>query len=121
MTFENFKCNLLHRLKDEGDLKFLYNALLKDEVSRLFEEKSYAESLYTLALIDYLSRIHNIELVNRYEQIRKQKMKELLFSPDVLLLDATYPQSGYKERAVANAIPEFLRHNIVEGDVRNVV
>jgi hypothetical protein len=38
-----------------------------------------------------------------------------------LTLCAAAGSDAWKERSRAEAIPEFLRHNIVEAEVRNVV
>lgn len=65
-SFEVFKSNICHKVKDVGDLDFIINTLESDIIVELFQKKRHPE-------------------------------------------------------ARRNAIPEFMRFNIVECDVRNVV
>ena len=121
MSFEIFKGNLLHHLKSIGDLDFLEEAISEDLVTRLFNEKKILECLYTLALVDYLCRINEIELASRYDLLRAVKLKEPLYATDTQIMATLFPEKGFQEQAMKDAIPEFLRHNIVEGDIRDVV
>ena len=49
------------------------------------------------------------------------KLPELLYPSGILLEAELLPDDNIKERAMENAIPEFLRFNIVESEVRNVI
>ena len=75
-SFEVFKSNVCHLLKDKGDTDFLIDTLTNNEIRRLYERKWYAESFYLLAMVDYVSRENEIPLCSRYDDIRRQKMKE---------------------------------------------
>ena len=65
-SFDIFKSNICHLVKDKGELSFIRDMLCSDEVSKLYERKWYAECLYLLAMIDYLSRKNDIPLYNGY-------------------------------------------------------
>ncbi len=119
-SFEVFKSNICHLLKDKGDIEFINDNLSKDEVKTLFDRKWYAESFYLLAMIDYISRINNIPICTNYNDIRSQKLKEILYPKDVILLDMIENSDKNRKESLEKAIPEFLHFNIVENEVRNV-
>ena len=83
-------------------------------------KKWYAEAFYLLAMVDYLSRINNIPLCNKYEYIRSRSLKDTLYPKDVIMTYLLDPQSDVKKRSRDESIPEFMRFNIVESEVRNV-
>lgn len=119
-SFEIFKSNVCHQLKELGDIDFLIDALERDDIHKYYEKKWYPESFYLLAMVDYISRINNMPICEDYNNIRKSKLKNTLYPSSVLALDAVSKNSHAKEVAIKNAIPEFLRFNIVESEVRNV-
>ncbi len=120
-SFEIFKSNICHYLKDMGDLDFVINMLEKDEIRNLYDKQCYFESLYLLAMVDYVSRINRYPLCTNYNDIRKCKLPELVYPSSVLMLAAVTKDENVKKEALKNAIPEFLRFNIVESEVRNVI
>ena len=72
-------------------------------------------------MLDYVSRVNDVPLCWEYEELRSKRLPEKVYPPDVLL-DAM-GKSGEKalEDAEENAIPEFKRFNIIEGDVRDAI
>lgn len=119
-SFETFKSNTCHHVKDIGDVDFIIETLEADEIRKLYERSWYREALYLLAMVDYLSRINDLPLCTNYNDIRAQKLEKPCFSAGVIVSYAATGDERIKEKALANAIPEFLRFNIVEGEVRNV-
>lgn len=119
-SFETFKSNTCHHLKDIGDIDFIIETLEADEIRKLYERSWYREALYLLAMVDYLSRINDLPLCTNYNDIRTQKLERPCFPAGVIVSYAATGDERIKEKALANAIPEFLRFNIVEGEVRNV-
>ena len=113
-SFENFKSALCHQVKEKGELPFLLFALNERLVEKYWFYNWLPEMCYTLAMIDYLSRKNQIPLVTMYDSLRQYTLPEPLFPASVLAASS-------QNRALENAIPEFLRHNIVEGDIENVV
>ena len=120
IDFELFKSNVCHKLKRLGDIDFLIETLQSNEIRSYYDKKWYPESLYLLAMVDYLSRINGIALCRDYDDIRKRKLSDVLFPSGVLALAASCGNATAKQQAIANAIPEFLRFNIVESEIRNV-
>ena len=119
-SFETFKSNTCHHVKDIGDIDFIVETLEADEIRKLYERSWYREALYLLAMIDYLSRINNLPLCTNYNDIRAQKLEKPCFPAGVIVSYAATGDERIKEKALVNAIPEFLQFNIVEGEVRNV-
>ena len=120
ISFENFKSNVCHYVKDMGDIDFIIETLSKDEIRSLYERKWYAESFYLLAMVDLLSKENDVPLCTNYDDIRSQRLKEPLYPAGVLLSDEVTKTDKHRKEALKNAIPEFLNYNIVESEIRNV-
>jgi hypothetical protein len=52
--------------------------------------------------------------------LRKQKLSETLFPASVVAAMTVSKDKTIKNQALKDAIPEFLRFNIIESEVRNV-
>jgi transcriptional regulator with XRE-family HTH domain len=120
-AFETFKSNVCHLVKDMGDLEFLIDTLESGRIRELYEKHWYAECLYLLAMTDYLSRENGLPLCEDFNDLRQAKLTEVIYPAGVLTLCAATGDDAWKDRSRAEAIPEFMRHNIVEAEVRNVV
>lgn len=119
-AFEVFKSNTCHQVKDLGDIPFLAKILKENEIRRLYEKKWYPEALYLLAMVDYLSRLHQVPLCTNYNDIRRAKLQRMVYPASVVILCETLESDVPKQECLRSAIPEFLRFNIVESEVRNV-
>lgn len=51
ISFELYKSNLCHALKDKGDISFLTDIITGGDIPRLFERQWYPEGLYLLAML----------------------------------------------------------------------
>ena len=120
-TFEVFKSNTCHYVKDMGDLDFIIKVLESDEIRKLYEKHWFPEALYLLAMIDYLSRINEIPLCTRYNDLRASKLERPLYPVGVLISSEVMHTDEPLHTAEKNSIPEFRRFNIIESEVRNVV
>ena len=118
--FELFKSNTYHLLKDLGDIPFLMQLLKSNQIRTYYEKKWYPEALYLLAMLDYLSRLHNVPICKNYNDIRRAKLEHPLYPSSVLLLCKVQQSDVPKQECIRTAIPEFMRFNIVESEVRNV-
>lgn len=119
-SFENFKSNVCHSLKSLGDIDFLIKTLESGDIRRYYDLGWYSESFYLLAMADYISRLNDVPLCAEYEDIRQKKLSEVLYPTGIILESALTESDLPKQRAIKEAIPEFMRHNIVESDIRNV-
>ena len=119
-SFEAFKSITCHRVKDMGDIPFIIQLLKSNQIRELYEKKWYPEALYLLAMLDYLSRENKVPICTNYNDIRSTKLQRPIFPSSVVILCKTMKSDTPKEECIRIAIPEFLRFNIVESEVRNV-
>lgn len=119
-SFEVFKSNVCHRVKDMGDIDFIISTLETDEIRKLYDKKWYPECLYMLAMVDYLSRENDIPMCANYNDIRVQKLRDVIYPASVIAASSAMKDENIKQVSWEQAIPEFKRFNIVENDVRNV-
>lgn len=118
--FEIFKSSICHLVKDKGDMDFIIDVLRENEIRMYWDRKWYPESFYLLAMLDYLCRENGLPICQDYDDIRKYRLAEPIYPRDIMVAAKLNPALDEREASVGNAIPEFLRFNIVEGDVRNV-
>lgn len=119
-SFEIFKSNTCHQVKDMGDIPFVIDLLQTNQIRKLYEKKWYPEALYLLAMLDYLSRENHIPVCTNYNDLRRCKLQKTIYPSSVVLLCKTMKSDEPKEACMRMAIPEFLRFNIVESEIRNV-
>ncbi len=119
--FELFKSSTCHKLKELGDIPFIIDLLERDEIRKNYQKGWYRESFYLLAMLDYVSRENDVPLCTQYADLRKQKLQDILFPAGVLAIAEVTKNPQIKEQSIKEAIPEFMRFNIVESEVRNVV
>lgn len=120
-SFETFKSNTCHHVKDMGDIDFIIDTLEHNTIRNLYDKEWYPESLYLLGMVDYLSKENDLPLCTNYNDIRRQKLSEVLFPSSILIQAAVMKNDSIKQEAQKKAIPEFMRFNIVESEVRNLV
>ena len=120
-SFETYKSNICHMVKDMGDIDFIIETLETDRVRKLFNRKWYAESLYLLAMLDYLSRENDLPICAEYSDIRAARLKETIYPASILVMCSASHSDRPKKDSFEQAIPEFKNFNIVENEVRNVV
>ena len=118
--FEIFKSNICHKVKEKGDLMFIKSMLESGEVIKLFNKNWHRECFYLLAMIDYLSKKNGISLYKGYDPLRTGKMEEIIYPAEIIMLCYLKKSNKLKKQALKEAIPEFLKYNIVETDIRNV-
>lgn len=121
ISFELFKSNVCHRVKELGDIDFLIEVLEVDEIRKYHDRQWYPESLYLLAMVDYLSRINQVPLCTNYDDLRRCRLVETVYPSSVLALASVTHDEQIKRQAIEKSIPEFIRFNIVESEVRNVI
>ncbi len=120
MIFELYKSAICQRVKSCGYEAFVKEVSASDEIPSLLEKREFAEALYLLAMVDYLSRKYRIPLCERFESLRGLKLTKTIYPRDIELLATLQHSDEVKKKAWEEAIPEFKRHNIVENNVENV-
>ena len=99
---------------------FLEKILKEDPIQKYYRKKWYPEAFYLLGMLDYLSRVNDIEICTKYNPIRKDKLKERLYPLGIVQYYAVMGEPIPEDKILKEAIPEFLQYNIVESEVRNV-
>ena len=120
-SFDNFKSSVCHRVKEMGDVAFLIDLLESQEIRTYYDRKWYPESLYLLAMLDYLSRENDLPLCSDYDDLRKCKLEKPVYPAGIRALSVASNSDTVMSDARNTAIPEFMRFNIVENEVRNVI
>ena len=120
-SFENFKSTICHRLKELGDIDFIIDTLESRDIRLYFERKWYPESLYLLAMLDYLSRENGVPLCDEYDDLRRCRLKNPVYPASIIALSAASKRENELIHAAMTAIPEFKRFNIIESEIKNVV
>ncbi len=120
-SFEAYKSSICHRVKDMGDTAFMLGVLESDEVRTLYDKRWYPEAFYLLAMLDYLSRVNDVPLCTKYDDIRCLKLSRPVYPAGILLTGEVLHSEEPLREAEREAIPEFRRFNIIENEVRNVV
>lgn len=118
--FEIFKSNVLHILKSETDTGFLKKALVEDIVTYYFSRRLFKEAFYFLALIDMVSKLNCVPLWNGYDGYRSLTLSETVWPKEAEMMDRMTGSDKYTRDAMGKALPEFLKYNIVEVDIRDV-
>lgn len=120
-SFEVYKSNICHLVKYKGEIEFIKDVLCSEEVQQLYQKEWYAECLYLLAMVDYLSRKNDIPLYNGFDKLRHCKLKQVVFPSSIMMRYLVTKDERILEESYENSIPEFKRFNIVENEVENVV
>ena len=120
-SFETFKSNVCHQVNDMGDMDFIIDTLETNRIRSYYDRQWYPESLYLLAMVDYLSRENGLPLCEDYRDIRSARLQTVIYPSSILALCAATKSERPKEESLEAAIPEFMRFNIVESEVRDVV
>lgn len=120
-SFENFKSTVCHRVKQLGDINFIIDTLESQDIRTYYNRKWYPESLYLLAMLDYLSRENDVPICDDYDDLRRCRLEKPVYPAGILALSAAAQNDAAIKEAAKTAIPEFMRFNIVENEVRNVI
>ena len=120
-NFDLYKSSVCHRVKEMGDIDFIIDTLEQDDIRAYYQRGWYRECLYLLAMLDYISRMNSVPVCTRYDDLRCCKLKEPIYPSGILTAALVSGSEVPKTKALQEAIPEFLRFNIVESEVRNVV
>lgn len=118
--FELYKSNVCHRVKELGEIDFIIETLERNDIRQYYTRKWYRESLYLLAMLDYVSRVNDVPICTDYDDLRRCKLEETIY-PASVVSASVVGNDDAKEKAVREAIPEFMRFNIVESEVWNVI
>lgn len=120
-SFENFKSSICHQVKELGDIDFIIDTIEDERIRTYYDRKWYPESLYLLAMVDYLSRENNVPLDSEYDDLRQCRLEHPVYPAGLRAVALAEGNDHLLKEAEKTAIPEFMRFNIVEDGIRNVV
>ena len=124
-TFTWYRSEICHFLKESGDADFIAAIVGERWVERFWEWQWYAEAFYLIAIVDYLSDLHNVERYGGYNTYRRYKLENVLYPQDVLINFRLQPEKYNPQMVIEQCKKDpcsryFIRYNIVEGDIRDV-
>lgn len=118
--FTHFRSIERHRVNRLGGLGYIEYVLTEDPITAYADEGDYAKALYVLSMTDYLSRLNDLPLCNKYAKLRGYKLSKPLYPSGVLLSDAILETNKNKDLCLQHSIAEFRQHNIIEPDDMNM-
>lgn len=121
IDFELFKSEVCHQLKELGDTEFIISLLESDAIRKYYDKQWYPEALYLLAILDYVSKVNDVALCTDYDDLRNKKLQEHIYPSSIIAQALVTGDETIKIKAIEESIPEFIRFNIVEKDVRDIV
>ena len=119
-SFETFKSQVRHEVKLLGDVGFINETIRTDVIMRYWHWEWFYEAFYLLAMLDYLCRLNNIAKSPKYDDIREYRLPETVYPMDLTLAARISKDLDIRNEAVRESIPEFIKYNIVEKDIRDV-
>lgn len=118
---EAFKSKYQHELLNNNDEKFVKKIINEKIIERYYIEEKYFEALYLLSMIKTIKK-EAIKKDNKFlSLIDLFKLEEIKYPRDVELLCKLENDNKHKKNALKLALPEFLKHNIVEVNIHNVI
>lgn len=118
--FDLFRSEICQYVKRVNDLNFIKETLSNDNIRKHYKARHYQQAFYLLAMVDYLSRLHNLPLCKDYDDIRKKKLSKTVYPKSLLLESKITNNKKLLVKAKKRAIPEFMNFNIVENEIRDV-
>ena len=109
IDFELFKSDVCQKVKN-NPVEWLKTTLLNDDIRKYYNEGNTLFALYLLAMVDKQLKRLDLKPAKQYRDLRRLKMAT-----------PVYPMSSYfAELDWSGADPDFLKYNIVEGEIDNV-
>lgn len=110
--FTQFRDSLHNSIKQRGDLPWLIETLKENKAPLIYQNRQILHAIYLVDMIDYVCNKHGLPCPKEYQKIRELKLEKPYYIGDWHIL------SNCKNSAtMKNAIPEFLRSNIIECEV----
>lgn len=117
--FDLYKSEICHDYRRLKDAEFLKKYLINKEIEKLVIDKEYIKAFYLLSFVDYICLKNDLPLANKYDKLRKQKLDKIYVSESILLL--LLNKKITVSQIFNECNKEFLKHNIIESEVENVI
>lgn len=109
-----FRSEVQHKLKSMSDLEFIDFVLSNNLIEEYYNKDRLFEACYLYALLKHLFRINKITNFKTIKNIESIKFNKLIVPRDYIVYEFLQEKSK-------KPIKEFLKHNIYEVNVKNVV
>lgn len=116
-TFAWFRSEQCHLARRKGELDYLIDVIESREIDRYWRLSMYAEAMYEVGMIDYISRRNHLPRCENYNNIRQFRLDRAAYPADVRLQQELLGDAEAYSRADAGAIEEFRNFNIIEGEI----
>jgi len=117
--FDLYKSEICHDYRRLKDSEFLKKYLINKEIEKLVIDKEYVKAFYLLSFVDYICLKNDLPLANKYDKLRKQKLDKIYVSESIFLL--LLNKKITVSQIFNECNKEFLKHNIIESEVENVI
>ncbi|MBQ6654787.1 MAG: helix-turn-helix transcriptional regulator [Erysipelotrichaceae bacterium] len=117
--FENFRKDCKKRLKLLKDHDFITDVISSKDIEFYISHKWYPEAFYLLAMLDLVCTRNNVMLYPDYRELRTMHLSETLYPDEVIALADSVNSDRPLFQVRQNALPEFLRYNIVEVSIED--
>ena len=121
LDFDVFKSSVCHLYKTMSPNDFVNSIISSNDIETFFNKKEYAKSFYLIAMVDYVSDKYNIPAVSKYDYLRSFSLLEPLYPNSIIVLDNVMHTNKNKKESLKASIPQFLKFNIIESEIDNVV
>lgn len=126
LSYDVFRSEICHMYHFDGDYDFISKVMRTNLVMVLWNNHEYDKSLYTLAMIDYISWKNGVALYEGYAKIRACKLEKMIYPEGIILLDKIEHSHINRDEAVKACSQDpcgsfFFRHNIIERNIEDVV
>lgn len=118
LHFDLFKSNICHEVKRLTYEKFIEMYSNNEEIMRLYQAQQQYESYYLLSMLDNLCNETKRPLIDKYDDMRDAKFDKLIVPESIYYLLVN--KQIKMEDVLNEALPEFLKHNILESEIDNV-
>jgi hypothetical protein len=120
--FDLFASHVRHRIKSLGDRGFVNAVVSGHDIEDYWDAGEYAHAFYLMAAVDYLCRINDSPPYDNevFSEVRERKLAEVIYPPDVYIIERVLPERKPREDSERKSIPEFIKYGIVEVNIRDV-
>lgn len=118
--YTDYTSELCHMLKRMGDFCFANSILDYVDLDVLLLSGRKKHALYTVAMIDHVSKENHFPIKAELARYRCMKMESLSFSSGIETYTRITHREDMKKHALQTAMKEFLVYNIVESSIRDV-
>lgn len=109
-SFRTFRNNLHHEIAHKTKEEILLDIIENNTVDYYVKKSDYVKALYILSLVDTFCQDLGLPLIKEYSELRNKKLEEPFQVGDTFF---KHNENDY--------LPEFKKHNILEGNLYDAI